>query len=363
MTTRSRNQFVVSILAIITVVLIGVMIWLAYTIQQNASPPGTGAAGPGEIWRCCDRIENGQCINPTNNGPLTESGPACPAGKVADHCTNCAAPPPSTSSGSGQNCGNGVLDGYEYPTSPSALSPTICDCVGDGNDTGIFNCRWSATHLCINCTLTFSPTQCADGVDNNDTEDTLADCNDPGCLNAQGVCNPLDTSEANTITPACSNGVDDDDAEDSLIDCADPGCLNAQGVCDPTDTSEADVPACANGRDDDGDALIDCADPGCLDSNGVCDPTDDNEFTAPDTAIFSDQTDIVLLGITLILFGFAMLKFNLVDSTLLAINAIPSKMKSYQQSREDSRQAKLLAHAHQKLEKDRNKFESKFDPE
>lgn len=67
------------------------------------------------------------------------------------------------------------------------------------------------------------PTQCADGVDNADPEDTLIDMADPGCANA------ADNDETNSVTPApkkCANNLDDDG--DGLKDFpADPGCTSA----------------------------------------------------------------------------------------------------------------------------------------
>ena len=68
-------------------------------------------------------------------------------------------------------------------------------------------------------------TQCSDGVDNADPEDTLADMNDPGCSGIQ------DNDESHT-PPRCSNSQDDDG--DGLVDLNDPGCVG------PDDDSEAD---------------------------------------------------------------------------------------------------------------------------
>ncbi|MEX2294116.1 MAG: hypothetical protein WD691_10060 [Acidimicrobiales bacterium] len=77
--------------------------------------------------------------------------------------------------------------------------------------------------------------ECSDGKDNADTEDTLADEDDPGCFN-KGVYDPNDTDERNE----CNDGIDNDDREDDLIDALDPGCLLA-GVWNPADPSESNA--------------------------------------------------------------------------------------------------------------------------
>ena len=57
----------------------------------------------------------------------------------------------------------------------------------------------------------------------------------------------------------CTNGQDDD--EDGLVDCDDPGCR----------THPACMEQCSNQRDDDGDGLVDCADPDCVNDSGCPD--------------------------------------------------------------------------------------------
>ncbi|MBT8131927.1 MAG: hypothetical protein KJO35_06640, partial [Gammaproteobacteria bacterium] len=194
--------------------------------------------------------------------------------------------------------------------------------------------------------------QCSDGIDNDDPEDTLADENDPGCLDENGNYDPNDNDE--TDPPACSNGLDDDgdgstdwpddvgcdgpdddneanqcsdgidndDPEDMLADENDPGCYDENGNYDPDDNSEVDNPQCSNGIDDDGDGstdwpddvgcdgpddnseanecsdgvdnddpedmLADENDPGCLDENGNYDPNDNDETDPPQC---SDNVD------------------------------------------------------------------------
>ena len=77
-----------------------------------------------------------------------------------------------------------------------------------------------------------APTQCSNGIDDADPEDTLIDMADPGCSS------PSDTNETNAPAPTqCSNGIDDADPEDTLIDMADPGCSS------PSDTDETNASA------------------------------------------------------------------------------------------------------------------------
>ena len=135
------------------------------------------------------------------------------------------------------------------------------------------------------------PTECNDGVDNGDPEDSLADAADGGCHtdgnpNNQGSYDPNDPSETNA---QCSDGVDNGDPEDTLADAADPGC-HTDGVpgnpatYDPGDNDEANGPRpqCSDGFDNDTDGVSDIADPGCHsdgnpNNDGSYDPNDDNE--------------------------------------------------------------------------------------
>jgi len=102
-------------------------------------------------------------------------------------------------------------------------------------------------------------TECSDGIDNTDSEDTLVDSADPGChtdgdANNPNSYDPNDNDESNTVTPPtyqCNDGVDNADAEDTLVDSADPGChsdgdANNSNSYVPTDNDETDesTPAC-----------------------------------------------------------------------------------------------------------------------
>jgi len=127
-------------------------------------------------------------------------------------------------------------------------------------------------------------TQCSDKVDNEDTEDSLADENDPGCITGLGVYNSGDNDETDPYQ--CSDGVDNADPEDTLADSNDPGC-RTNGVYDPSDNDETyvgPVYQCSDGVDnaDDEDALADDKDPGCHSDGDAAneasyDPNDDDE--------------------------------------------------------------------------------------
>lgn len=162
--------------------------------------------------------------------------------------------------------------------------------------------------------------QCSDGVDNGDSEDTLADANDPGCHsdsnpNNPGSYNPQDNDE--TDQPQCSNGKDDDgdgsvdfpadggctgpgdnnekaqcqdgvdnaDAEDTQADKADPGCHSDGNPYNdssyvPNDDNESNTKTqCNDGVDnaDTEDTLADINDPGCHTGNNINNPYDPND--------------------------------------------------------------------------------------
>ena len=94
-------------------------------------------------------------------------------------------------------------------------------------------------------------TQCSDGVDNADPEDTLADAADPGCHTDGNADNPdsydpTDDDETDGAKPQCSDGIDNADPEDTLADAADPGChsdgdAGNPGSYVPTDDDETDA--------------------------------------------------------------------------------------------------------------------------
>jgi len=128
--------------------------------------------------------------------------------------------------------------------------------------------------------------QCSDGVDNDDSEDTLADELDPGCHTDGNASNSEsydanDNNETDESVTQCSDGLDND--EDELIDSADPGCHSDGNASDtgsyvPSDNDETDEDddggggggggsgshtRCSDKKDNDDDGLADSADPGC----------------------------------------------------------------------------------------------------
>lgn len=130
------------------------------------------------------------------------------------------------------------------------------------------------------------PAQCSDGIDNDDTEDSLADLDDPGCTGAN------DDNESDTDITECNDGFDND--KDGLADYdsdddgnagpdRDPGCAN------PSDPIELDElpPQCADRVNNDMDSTIDYD----LDLNGVHEPPplqDDD----PGCSSASDDTEL-----------------------------------------------------------------------
>ena len=150
--------------------------------------------------------------------------------------------------------------------------------------------------------------ECSDDRDNADPEDTLADAADPGCHSdgdpndGDNTYTPLDNDE--TDRPECSDNGDNADPEDTLADAADPGCHtdgdpNNPNSYDPTDDDETDPPECSDGRDnaDPEDTLADEADPGCHtdgdpnDGDDTYDPTDDDETDLPECSDNGDNAD------------------------------------------------------------------------
>jgi hypothetical protein len=83
---------------------------------------------------------------------------------------------------------------------------------------------------------------CQDTQD-NDT-DGVSDAADPGCWDANGNYDPQDMNEGDATTE-CQDGIDNDDTEDTLVDENDPGCWT-----DPNDPNTYD--GTINSEDDDG---------------------------------------------------------------------------------------------------------------
>ena len=70
--------------------------------------------------------------------------------------------------------------------------------------------------------------ECSDGIDNMDSEDEVADVDDPGCMSGENhAYNPMDTDETDPVPlPQCSDGLDNDN--DTFTDFPnDQGCIDA----------------------------------------------------------------------------------------------------------------------------------------
>jgi cysteine-rich repeat protein len=187
------------------------------------------------------------------------------------------------------SCGNGVIyrNAFEYFQYELCQETAVCgnstietgEQCDDGNTTNGDGC----SAQCI------TTTQCNDGVDNSDPEDTRIDCTsgaaDPGCFpdgnGGGGSCDPTDNDETD-IPPVCGNGV-----------------LQTGEQCDDSNTTSGDgcsatcqvTTECNDGVDNDSDGNIDCnigdQDPGCFPNGqgggGACNPNDDSEIDAPST--------------------------------------------------------------------------------
>lgn len=102
---------------------------------------------------------------------------------------------------------------------------------------------------------------CSDTQDNDG--DGLIDYG-TGAINDPGCSSSTDNDETNTpvAVTQCSDGIDNSDPEDTIADAADPGChtdgnaMNAASY-NAADTNETDVTQCNDGIDNDGDGRID----------------------------------------------------------------------------------------------------------
>ena len=165
-------------------------------------------------------------------------------------------------------CGDGLAC-REQNDGALRCEPSECADGVDNDDDGVID--WPAEPGCESDrdddeVDPAEPAPCGNGID--DDEDGLIDWPDDGqCLG------PADPSEA----PECRDGVDND--EDGALDFdrdgngfrdrnADRGC-----ACADDNTELTDEPQCDDGCDNDNDGLVDLEDPGCVD-----DPERDNEF-------------------------------------------------------------------------------------
>lgn len=144
--------------------------------------------------------------------------------------------------------------------------------------------------------------QCRDGVDNADTEDTLADANDPGCWtnpNDSGTYNPNDTDET-TPADVCPN---DSGIQTSTEQCTPDACANIDGfqatVPAGYETLSAGIctviPQCRDNVDNDEDGKKDYpADPGCESGNDTSetDPAPTKAFVHTAKVICESEADL-----------------------------------------------------------------------
>lgn len=193
-----------------------------------------------------DILESG---NPNSEGP--------------NNCSSITIPAPA-------QCANGINDD---PLEDALIDTADPGCHSDGIPGNAASYVYSDNNE-VNA-------ECSDGIDNSDPEDQppyattyLADQNDAGCHSDADASNAAsyninDNDETNT---QCTDGYDNADAEDTLIDAADPGCHtdgnrnNALSYL-RTDNDETFLTACQDNSDNDGDGKIDnvspTMDPGC----------------------------------------------------------------------------------------------------
>lgn len=101
--------------------------------------------------------------------------------------------------------------------------------------------RWSSSNV-TSCTgvgfVTGGATQNAGGVSVSPTVTTTYTIN---CTGPSGNASDSETVTVSGVPTQCNDGVDNADTEDTLADASDPGCFR-NDTYDPTDTSEVDVP-------------------------------------------------------------------------------------------------------------------------
>ena len=101
------------------------------------------------------------------------------------------------------------IDGYQYPP--------VYEVASDGSTYDNTNSFTIYPTDEVSFIAVFAPepvtTQCSDGIDNTDPEDTLVDMLDPGCAG------PGDNDETDPpLDPQCDDGIDNTDPEDTLVD-------------------------------------------------------------------------------------------------------------------------------------------------
>jgi len=235
------------------------------------------------------------CRNPWCGDGVTDAGEQCDqaaanSDTTPNACrTNCALPA----------CNDGVLDDSTEDCDGTDLGQATCASAGtytDGTLACFGNCTFNTTG-CYNCgdglcgpnengnlcpqDCFESPTQCGDGVDNDN--DGATDCADPDCnshscgphglICANNACACPYSGHENTASE-CQDTTDNDC--DGLHNCADPNCnsvtcgLNGRQCNIATQTCECPLGGventqtlCSDNLDNDCDGSIDCGDSSC----------------------------------------------------------------------------------------------------
>lgn len=288
MRKKTKNQIMVLVLTVISVILIGAMVWLAVQIQQSTTPPGTGAAS-------CDPANEGQRV-----GNCEQLG--CSAGQSA--VCRC-----STVNGNERSC----FTSCENDSTCGSTMPTCAGGVriGDRAERGCGgNCPANQVENCL-CMQTSS----------NSADFTCSCQNNAACTgsSSSGTPVPPGNPPAQVCTPgqwgACgSNGCAHNESAQCNSAGTGWGCVYNPGTC------EANPPS----------------NPPSSNPNPTPTPTPTPTQTPtptptptpaptpppaplPSTAIFSDQIDIILVGVVLIVFGILILNLRAFDATLLAV--------------------------------------------
>lgn len=172
----------------LTCVLIGAIFFLAQKSQVVQAQCGFGTAG-------CNPPAT--AVPPQPTAPPVDPNPPDPNATEPPNQNN----PTHAPQGPAPVCGNHVIEGNEQ-----------CECPADSNTPWF--CQIEPLYACTGgCVKQLNPTQCADGIDNNDPEDALLplkDCDDPAChleSDLSKACNQMISSEidvpAPIVTPTC----------------------------------------------------------------------------------------------------------------------------------------------------------------
>lgn len=127
------------------------------------------------------------------------------------------------------------------------LSGEVCDNATDDDNDTLADCDDPDCSDAEECDVAPGVEDCDDQIDND--QDGRADCNDTECA-GDPACEPVGPGDE-----ICDDTQDNDD--DGLVDCFDGDC-SAAPECGVTQAED-----CANGVDDDGDAAADCDDADC----------------------------------------------------------------------------------------------------